>query len=361
MRILILWADERSPNLGVRTLGAGTVALARRVWPEAEIVFHNFGASTAPYKIGSWTMMAGAKFNRAGKISHWLGDFDVILDTRAGDNFADIYGMQRHMTMSTLVEYAHHAEVPVVYTPQTIGPFNTGFGNMLARRNLKTASFVMARDKSSEASAAKLGRPVDIVTTDSVFALDQPETQPDRDVVLNVSGLLWNPNTHVDSNGYRRDLVALYYDLVASDRKVSLLAHVLSSAGAQNDESVVKEFQRRHAPDAEVLVPQTLAEVRGVLAGAQVVIGSRLHACLNALSVGTPAISLAYSRKFVPLYADLGWPHVIDLRDAKSVVRQVRTILTTKDLRAAVAQVQQGALTRMDEAVGALRGSSALP
>ena len=47
-------------------------------------------------------------------------------------------------------------------------------------------------------------------------------------------------------------------------------------------------------------------------------IGSRMHACLNALSVGTPAIPLAYSRKFAPLLGDLGWAHVVDLRTQAS-------------------------------------------
>jgi polysaccharide pyruvyl transferase WcaK-like protein len=48
-----------------------------------------------------------------------------------------------------------------------------------------------------------------------------------------------------------------------------------------------------------------------------------MHACLNALSTGTSAIPLAYSRKFSPLLEDLGWHHTIDLRRRDSYVDEI--------------------------------------
>lgn len=351
MRILILWADDRSPNLGVRALGAGTEALARRVWPEAEFVFHNYGAKAAPVRIGALSAIVREAVTRRGGLSRWFRGFDLVLDTRAGDSFSDIYGMPRHSAMSATAEYAHRAGVPVVFSPQTLGPFDTRAGAVLARRNLRTAALVLARDGASAAYAESLGRPADLVTTDVVFALSQPTTSQQRDIVLNVSGLLWRPNPHVDSASYVREVVAIHHDLVSAGRQVSLLAHVLPSAGADNDVPALEEFRQRHAPDAEVLVPGTLEEVRAILAGASVVIGSRMHACLNGLSVGTPAIALAYSRKFAPLLADLGWPHVVDLRSASgSAVQQVHDLVSDPGLRSEVRKVQLQASAKLDQA-----------
>ena len=48
-----------------------------------------------------------------------------------------------------------------------------------------------------------------------------------------------------------------------------------------------------------------------------------MHACLNSLSVGTPAIPLAYSRKFAPLLADSGWTRCVDLRNSADPVGDV--------------------------------------
>ena len=44
----------------------------------------------------------------------WLKGFDLVVDTRAGDSFADIYGLMRHLTMSLMHEAVRRAGVPVV-------------------------------------------------------------------------------------------------------------------------------------------------------------------------------------------------------------------------------------------------------
>ena len=355
MRVLVLWADERSPNLGVRVLGAGTEALARRAWPEAEFVFYNYGARTGPVRLGSLLDMGKEVILRRHGLRRWFAEFDVVLDTRAGDSFADIYGWQRLAAMSAATELAQRAGVRVVLTPQTIGPFGSRFATTLARRSLGTAALVMARDTRSAVAADRLGRPVDLVTTDVVFALDVPEPDVARDVVLNVSGLLWHANPHVDAATYRRTVGEVYDALTATGRSVSLLAHVLPSDNSDDDVPAVEEFARTHAPAAEVLHPRSLTDVRRMLAGASLVVGSRMHACLNALSVGTPAVPLAYSRKFAPLMADLGWEHVIDLRaETGGVGAQVTSIVGRDDLDTTVAAVAQRARASLAPAAALL-------
>lgn len=171
----------------------------------------------------------------------------------------------------------------------------------------------MARDHVSAQAAASLGRPVDTLTTDLVFALPQPAPGDDRDVILNVSGLLWTSDNHGPRELYRDTIHTLLNGLRKAGREVTLLAHVLDSENADNDVPTVQHLARKYSLSA--VVPRNLAEVRSVLSGAQLTIGSRMHACLNSLSVGTPAIPLAYSRKFAPLLADVGWPHVLEIGD----------------------------------------------
>ena len=271
----MLWADDLSPNLGVRVLGAGTEALARRVWPEAEFTFYNYGTRTAPVRLGSYADVAKEAVTRRAGLTAWFERFQVILDTRAGDSFADIYGLNRLASMCAATEYAARVGVPVILSPQTIGPFESRRARLLARRSLKTAELVMARDSISADVSARLGRPVDVATTDVVFALDVPKPTVQRDVILNVSGLLWQPGPHVDAAAYRRTVADVYDRLVAQGRTVSLLAHVLTFEHLDDDEPAVREFQQAHAPDAEILIPTSLEDVRRMVAGASLVIGSR--------------------------------------------------------------------------------------
>lgn len=315
MRVLVLWADDVSPNLGVRALAQGSRALVQRVWPDAEVEFQNFGRGAAPMPIGSLRSLVRERVTSRRGLQGWLRTFDLVVDTRSGDSFADIYGLPRLTIMSALAECAVEAGVPVVLGPQTLGPFTTRRGRLMARATMRRSRLVMARDAASAAySAQVLGRPVDVHTTDVVFALPQPVPDVRRDVILNVSGLLWNEGPHVDAGAYRRTVTDLYAGLVASGREVTLLAHVLDSTKADNDVPAVEEFARQQARTPEVVIPTDLDGVRSAVASAQVVIGSRMHACLNALSVGTPAVPLAYSRKFAPLLDDLGWDATVDLR-----------------------------------------------
>jgi colanic acid/amylovoran biosynthesis protein len=355
MKALVLWADDHSPNLGVRTLAAGTAALAGQAWPGSEAVFHNFGRPIPQLPVGRFTSLARERLTGRNGMQRWLGGFDVVLDTRSGDSFTDIYGMRRLSMMSAIAECATQAGTRVVLGPQTLGPFTTGRGRWLARHSLRRAALVMARDTASARYATALGRPPDTVTTDVVFAIPVPDVTHSRDVVLNVSGLLWRENSHVDFEKYRRTIRRLMEALLTSGRNVTLLAHVLDSPSPDNDVPAVHELAEDASRSVEVLVPNSLARSREVVASASVVIGSRMHACLNALSVGVPAVPLAYSRKFAPLLEDLGWNATVDLRTAGDPVDAALALLADPTLPDDVTGVRERAELSLERARTSLR------
>lgn len=354
-RILILWADDASPNLGVRVLGRGTAALANRVWPEAEIVYQNYGHRAPELPFGRLRSLLKERVTGRLGMQPWLAGFDLAIDTRSGDSFADIYGLPRLATMGAVAELVSQAGVPIALGPQTIGPFTTRRGVMLARRSLARAGTIMARDPDSATYSARLGHPVDVLTTDVVFALPSPVPGVSRDVILNISGLLWNPNPHVESSAYREAIRSLHEALVAAGRTVTFLAHVLESDNPDNDVPAIHDFVSVHAPDAEVLIPSSLDDVRSAVFGASVVIASRMHACLNSLSVGTPAIPLAYSRKFEPLLRDLGWEHTVDLRTNTEPAAAVMKLVAAPSLERDVPEVIRRAHATLLLAEDALR------
>ena len=355
MRALVAWADDTSRNLGVRALAQGSRALLERVWPDAEVDYQNFGTGAAPMPLGRLRGMVKERVTGRNGLLEWLSGYDLVMDTRSGDSFADIYGAARLRRMTAFGELAAEAGVPVVLAPQTIGPFATRQGAVLARWTLRRAATVMVRDSDSAACARGLGREPDVRTTDVVFALPVPQVPRTRDVVLNVSGLLWQPGPHVDSAGYRATVQDLLTTLLRNGRQVTLLAHVLDSPLADNDVPTVRGLADQH-PGVELVVPADLEEVRRVVASAQVVVGSRMHACLNALSVGTPAVPMAYSRKFAPLLADLGWNHTVDLRTDPDAAAAVLKVLAVEDLAAQAEQVRTRAGALLVPAEDALRG-----
>jgi polysaccharide pyruvyl transferase WcaK-like protein len=312
VRVLVLWADEHSPNLGIRALARGSRELITGAWPDAEVEFADFTSRPPQVPWGRVRSLVRERVTGRLGMRPWLERFDLVWDTRSGDSLSDIYGAHRHSVMSAVHEFAVQAGRPVVMAPQTIGPFRSATGRALARRSLHRSALVFARDPVSADAAASLSRPVDAVTSDLAFAIPPPEEiARRRDVILNVSGLLWQENPHVDARAYREAVTTIVRMLLAGSRSVAVLPHVLDSHDRDNDAPAVDALAAEFGADLEVVAPRGLDDARAIIAGSRVLIGARMHACLNALSTGVPAIAMAYSRKFAPLFDAIGWPYSV--------------------------------------------------
>ncbi|MBO9626636.1 MAG: polysaccharide pyruvyl transferase family protein, partial [Microbacterium sp.] len=310
MKVLVLWADRFSTNLGVRALAEGCAALVASIAPDADIAFWNYETPGAPVTLTTRTILKEAL--AAGPIRRHLAEYDLVVDSRSGDSFTDIYGLRRHLHMSLVGSYAARQR-PHVFAPQTFGPFRSRLALLMTKRTSRRSRLFLGRDpRSTKAAAAVLDMPV-VGATDVVFTLPVERVPRTRDVLLNVSGLLWAENTHVDSTRYRSVVGELLDALHADGRRVALLAHVIASSDPDNDGGPLRELAD-HPAVTETLEPQSLEEARAMIASAELVIASRMHACLNALSQGIPAIALEYSDKFAPLMQDLDWSRRVDLR-----------------------------------------------
>jgi len=150
---------------------------------------------------------------------------------------------------------------------------------------------------------------------------------------------LWTSSDHGPADSYRDVVRRLIRELADRGRQVTLISHVLDSGFPDNDEPTARELADEFG--LEHIVPDSLGDMRAQAKGANLLIGSRMHACLNSLSVGTPAVPLAYSRKFAPLLADLGWKHVVDLKETADPAAEVLGIIDhNPDLDQAVADVR---------------------
>jgi polysaccharide pyruvyl transferase WcaK-like protein len=151
-------------------------------------------------------------------------------------------------------------------------------------------------------------------------------------------------------------MAELCRSLIRDRREVTLFAHVLDSDNRDNDVPALKQLQDELDYKVDAFVPTGLDDVREFVAGARIVVGARMHACLNALSTGTPAIPLAYSRKFSPLLKDLAWHHTIDLRGRDSYVTEViEKVEDFEALQADIGQLRSRADELLDSGVQVVR------
>jgi colanic acid/amylovoran biosynthesis protein len=360
MRILVLWSDNQAANLGLRVLAQGNAELMRRaLGPDVKVDFQDFGPGDSEVSFGTKAILRDI-YRKSGPIKSKLSNYDLIVDSGAGDSFADIYGFKR----LSFIVYAHatvrRLKIPIVMGPQTIGPFNSRLGRFFARRSLKQMKVILARDSESARYASSLGVTVSGSATDVVFALPRSSVAKTRDVVLNVSGLLWFGDEHVDSAFYREQVRTLILGLREAGRKVTLLPHVVHSKSGNDDidasRAAIESLPEDSRP--ELVIPTSLSEAREIVGSAVVVVGARMHACLNALSMGTPAISWGYSRKFGPLMKDIGWDVGLDLRTSPNAGEATVDLILSTDWLASAEKLNGLRTTidaRLDVAVDAIR------
>jgi len=249
-------------------------------------------------------------------------NYDYVFDIGEGDSFADIYGFKRFFILSFSKWLTIKNRVPLIISPQTIGPFQNGFASCLATYLMKGSMAVFVRDhKSSDyLSSVKIEH---VEVSDVAFLLPYDEMPKLNDSVgINVSALLWyggytKNNQFNLSVDYKRLMVDLINEFKIRNKKIYLVAHVITDEYEVEDDYRVTLLLKQeyfYDDDCVVVAPKFKSpiEVKSYISQFQFFIGSRMHSTIGALSTGVPTVPLAYSRKFSGVFGSINYPYTID-------------------------------------------------
>ena len=281
-----------------------------------------------------------------------------MLSLNYGDSFSDIYGIRRLLYVSLPQVLVLLLNRPLVQLPQTIGPFKSGTCHTIAKWILSRSALVYTRDEEAIAAIRTL-IPASRATRvrfcpDLGFIVPSKDfTPPDllsdkvflcRPVVgFNVSGLLWMGGyTHQNMFGLAADYKesvrkAISYFIEAKGATVLLVPHVLAPEGEGDPfacSELLRELQQAYPGRLFTLKPPyDEREVKHVIGQCEFFVGSRMHACIAALSQCVPAAAMAYSGKFYGVLKSVGMQlTVADLRSL-SADKVVATLGSSYDSR----------------------------
>jgi len=382
IKIGILGTPVSSGNRGVMALGASLVKLCAQLTPSSGLclLLGHHRPERVQFRLGSeilevpvvncrlspksrlqehlgWIVLASILYHvlpfrvlrRVLRgLTPWIAsleDADLVGDVRGGDSFSDIYGMGGFFYGFLMAWTVILVKGSIVQFPQTYGPYRSPVTRMLARYLLKRSSVVIARDEKSQQIAQELGGPDREVCLcpDVAFSLESippPSIEVDPPlnghfpagvVGLNVNGLMYNGGyTRANMFGLKLD----YRDMLPSLVKALLEDHhgelwlVPHTYGPPESVESDPEANRR----VRAAIPESLQsrvriltgeydchEIKNIIEQFDFFIGSRMHACIAALSQGVPCVGIAYSRKFQGVFESVGmgdW--VVDGRDATS-------------------------------------------
>jgi polysaccharide pyruvyl transferase WcaK-like protein len=277
---------------------------------------------------------------------HLILKADIIGSIAGGDSFSDIYGFGRLLYVALPQILVLQLGKPLVLLPQTYGPFNDKSATIVARYILRRARMIFSRDHEGletirelldgySSNSNKVG-----VCYDMGFVME-PHIRRERIpawlteccesapvVGLNVSGLLYiGGYTHDNMFGIKADYQRLIHELIdffarKHNARIMLVPHVYGSG--ENSESDVIACRQVYDNSEDGLRTRLHLieerydqhELKALIGRCDFFLGSRMHACIAAISQCVPAIGLAYSRKFQGVFESVGLGElVIDIRE----------------------------------------------
>jgi colanic acid/amylovoran biosynthesis protein len=406
IKVCILGAAFNTDNMGVSVLAAGALRCVLNMFPHAQIIQMDYGRKGYGFEFGYdgrrvpvrcvnirfskqlyldnhivllvllallWKLLPLPIVRKRLCFNSWLKemfDTDLVVSLAAGDSFSDTYGFLRLLYISLPQILAVLVGKRLILLPQTIGPFHHRVSKALARYILTRADVIYSRDHSGQTSTERflgltkgdrkvrfcydLGFDVDTPNTSAatIVGLAAERHRHSPLIGVNVSGLLM-------MGGYSRNnmfgLTADYSKLVfrlidyfvaTQCATVVLIPHVMGDSGESDVcacEAVFERMQSRYAGTVGIVRNATdYGDVKALIGQCDFFIGARMHACIGALSQHVPAVSMAYSDKFMGVMETLELPDlVVDPRtmNEDEIVQSVDRVFTRRlELRCALEQ-----------------------
>lgn len=210
---------------------------------------------------------------------------------------------------------AHKRKVPVVFAPQSFGPFPAPLQKRLTAHVLRRAALVLAREDVSVDILEECGVPKGQVrrAVDSGFAF-APVTSSDWRARLGVDATArlvgitarqWLAPAAQER--YERALAATIDSVQASGARVLMIPQV-STDYLGDDDRIVERRVAGYCTTPLLRIDDRFdhIDLKGVYGECSMLIGTRFHSVIFSLTSGVPCVAIEYEHKTRGIMRDLG-------------------------------------------------------
>jgi colanic acid/amylovoran biosynthesis protein len=368
--ILLLGATFSTDNMGVGALTAGALKVLMRRYPDASPCFLDYGVVSTVSTIEvegktvsvplinlrfSWRVFLPnnvayllvlsvlIKFVRRHswktliQKNRWLKaicEADIAVAVSGGDSFSDIYGLGRFFYVSLPQLLVIILGKKLFLLPQTIGPFKARFSSSVASFLMRRAEVIYSRDLAGIGQVRALLKLKDedpkvrfcydmgfVVEPHRPKYLDlggaEESSLSRRPLIgLNISGLMLIGGydrgnmfqLKVDYSELVRRIISFLIEVKKAN--ILLIPHVFGNQEESDTiaTDVIYEGLKDKYPDSlfRACGRYDQNEIKYIIGLCEFFIGSRMHACIAALSQSIPAVGIAYSDKFFGVFQTVG-------------------------------------------------------
>jgi colanic acid/amylovoran biosynthesis protein len=263
---------------------------------------------------GRWSQLAKPLMTDAFCLKYGIlkeSVIDVMLDI-SGFAYGDQWGAQNARELERqMVRWARPGKVAVLL-PQSLGPFQDRGVRDACRDAFAGVNAVYARDRLSLAYAEGLGlgaTRLDCCPDITVLVDGRPggDFDPAMEwacIVPNVQMIRMRPGFSKEE--YLQFLCQCVRNLQDRGVKVFLLVHEEGP-----DEGLAKEVNSRLGCELPIHGPHDALSLKWMIGRCRLVIGSRFHALVSALSQSVPALATSWSHKYQSLFEEFGCPDCV--------------------------------------------------
>lgn len=259
-------------------------------------------------KIGL-ALLPGAFLDGLGLVRE--DEIDAVVDA-SGFAFGDHLPQATGMRMAKDCQRWMSLGKPVILLPQALGPFETEIARSSFMQILRNVNVVYARDSDSFGYATDvagdMARKVRLAPDITISALGDinVETHVDERTGIVVPNTRMLDRTGSETAGkYVPFLVRMVVAMRENGLRPALLIH-----DKGEDERFIDPV-RQAVGRLDVLFESCPLKLKGILGKAGVVVASRFHALVGALSSGVPSIAVGWSHKYARLFEDFGCPEMV--------------------------------------------------
>lgn len=260
---------------------------------------------------------------------HWIADREIegVLDA-SGFSYSDQWGAAGVERMVYRCQWWKRRGVPIVLLPQAYGPFGTPRIQKAFRELASLADLIYVRDSISEAYVRELADdPAKIKPAPDFTSLVEGRVRPTHAALAGRPCII--PNYRMlDKTGAAA--AAAYVDLLAA------CAQRIVDAGLEpfvlihdlgQDRELVSILEERVGRRMEIVVEDDPVHVKGVVGQASLVVGSRFHGLVSALTQGVACVGTSWSHKYEQLFHEFGMGTMLIPKDAMGSADAVHRVL----------------------------------
>lgn len=233
-------------------------------------------------------------------------DIDTVLDA-SGFAYGNKWPIKNLFLVANRIHRMQKTKTPYIFLPQAFGPFNSFIEKKLACNALTKASLVCVRDSVSLNHIQKLivGKKESIVSYPDFTCLVKgylPENFNLSRYIAFVPNINMLNKTNIQQ-GKHPKYISCIINLMEESYKLGF-DPILINHDFKLDSQLINQISKMLSFKPTVITEKNPILLKGILGYADLVVSSRYHACISALSQNVPCIGTSWSHKYEELFAD---------------------------------------------------------